>query len=936
MHHKKKLTDINHDDDDRPGVAMFEKLFSTNPLPSSLKERSLSHKTSLSSAERKTQAVDGAPSRSPARENHQGQFGSTSLPEYEDEVDEISILGIDLPDFSFESRHRHRTPDGYVDDISMKMESPGNLSIERLLEEEDERHNNITVRKTSPQQIVFEKTLLPSQISNTAVDDFLHEKPPEEETLWAPQQAADGGDDQAHDGKVDFRDQDQVLGDPSPSTRDPSPIPQPPSTPRNLHQHLPYADAEYINTPARPMEDLQYLFDLPDPTPDPETLPQEAAKDIRVRTPCSPSSNVRFLPNSEKTELVQIKQTLAVPQPADELSFATTVADMTIEQDDTLGIDPEPREQSPKRLSNISAATTPHIADRTSMPIVSTPKSSRTLGRVMKIDDVSQKKLGSAIRMGKAVGQSPRSAQGRGTERPLILSTTTFSLVTPQNVRREFVSATEPVARVTRPVTPPTRNRKSMDIPLSRPDPSIELWENPSPIIRLIASRSVSPELPPPKVTETPPARLRQKMDIPERADQSSTEIWHEPHPHPHRRPRRTLLSPDPRRGTLRTSAMLVVESPQGLGIEDFSMTPARAQEDPRTLPKIPKLDFSALSSLKPSKSTTVGDNDDYLPSRSKDENLFAQTDDTSMDVLQKIDDMDVASHRRRQMSALATPRSSKLRHLARRLAEDREAELSNVDVIALASPELTPRSSRRKQLSDDISLDFSETPALDAAGFDEDWRTSAPQDVSLGEHEMQTAQQGLDQLNDDGTVLAEELRSPTPDPISTPVFTLRRNPREPLPGSAPGDLTEVNGKARHRLIQASMEDEPVHMVEKLAVFGVLPQVLPRSKRERKRPAEYWKVQDHKPKCEPSANVAVLPTYVNKRKRVESTQGESDFAQQPLKRSRIVDTEAKRHEPVLLPPVSRRTVHKASDPKVTARQQTTRKIARIHNFEDSD
>lgn len=828
-------------DEDRPGVVMFDRLFSITPLP-------LMHGHSEG-----IQQSEGARKRSdtPSLENsnavNEKHAHSTFTEENDikDEIDEISILGVDMPLAISGSEPRYETPVRYLDDSSIKLESPAVLSTGKLLED-NERQNRPHTTRSSPRQSM-RKGMAAPEAPHTPFFG-LREKSIdlEQATVLLPSNSPDAVlSESATNLVVQPREMNEITRPvqvpPAPSSIDIQPelLRTPP---RRQHRFLPYADDDVINTPARPVEELQYLLDLPVATP-----PRRRSE----------TSNKKLIPRSNHAHT---RGESPGNSPPCIKSTKGCIRDLNPITTDYRASSSELPGKIRDSISTVNTST-PASVVRTRSESISTPRAGQQLIRVLNLEETHQKKLGSAIRLGQNSDKSPKSiSEVRGLQRPLILPTVAFDISTPQNRASAMPSATDSFVGGPRPETPPTKKRRTMDIPLSRSNPSIELWENPSPVIRLPSSRSPSPDLEVDVLAlesaKTPPMKLRKTMDIPIRDDDATTEMWREGEAQP-RRPRRTLLSPSPRayRKSTKFTQMLVAESPQALESVEVFTPPPQIRFNGKPFPRISKLDFGAA--LRRAKSIQSLESISQVGEAYEKPDVLRQSYQYSTEM----SDVVPASM---STGSPDSPRRSTSRELAGSPGFGQHIANNHVEADGCSGSleEETPRTMRRKQLSDDISLDFDQSPAPHGAIHVCAPYLDSPMSI-VAEFDDATAPAPPFQAE---ASLSDEERSQTPKPIATPILTLTRKTRVASTPTVSHKKKEHKSQQRRASSTSRSRRESASLLESLTVFGVVPPVLPRATRERKRPAEYWKAPDRTPVKNESAEV----TQVAKRKHFET------------------------------------------------------------------
>ncbi|CCG83702.1 protein of unknown function [Taphrina deformans PYCC 5710] len=810
---------------ERPSAAMFDRLFTTTPLPKSLRARLPAEPASQSPKIAKQSTPTSTPRlQTGGLSPDDLELATSTFSQFGDDIDEISLLGLAAIEHA-DSRNRRKSPVSFLDDISMKMESPGNFSIDKLLEDHEPEFTG---------HILDTPTLLKQ--SPRTMDDSVNGILDELMTAVADTQAA-LGDEQSEDILPhDFTMPEVVQSSKQAQDRTHGVIQSPvqgglESDPDTGLKQMPYATLEYINTPARPMEENKCMEYMLQSTPKP------------TATIHNPHSVQRTPPHKELAFVDSLQppaQLTGTIDPQGE-SFASTT------------IDAENDHEDPFAVHKGSTNTDFRLATSTPMTNVALHAFDRRLKEPGNV-------LGSAIRLESSQGTWP-PGQDHTFEEQLrdARKTATFKLSTPIISRIDKlhkVGCSEPRLKASKPTTPPPRKRYSMDIPLSRSGVTIELWENHDSVVR--QRRSVSPALDVTLGTDvkTPPPKNRVAMDVPLSRGQTPEEVWRAGEADSRRR--RVLLTPEPRRRTSSSLNLMVDESPQC----NNSIEPAESSSVDSLrmgLPKMPKLDFGreVRHARTLSEPTDVPILLPPLQDSDEQDNVVVVDDDESESPEQQnVVDTEVATtgleaqppqhmvrtQRRSLTGQHFTPQSSKLRLLARHLEDDKETrpESESLSIEQAATESLTPKSLRRKQLSDDINLDFaSETKPQFSHPEDE-----SAESIHGSEKE---AEEVASSRETDTFVATEKATGRGQVGIATPVFTLKR--KRPM-NETPLAMPETSISALPSVAKPLGKTKANHRnglkapkVTKLATFGILPEVLPRSRRERKKPAEFWKIQ---------------------------------------------------------------------------------------------
>lgn len=942
---------VTREGDDRPGAAMFDRLFSSLPLSST---KTTTQVKSESDEEPNEEPFPSASYRAIEAERSLSRsvFPSGGLPDYDGDADEISILGVE----STPDPVRHRlTPDRSFDEVSMKMESPANLSIGKLFDEFEE--TSVKVSPSSIRAASLHSTgedvagvldSIVDQVTEVAGDVAVL---PEDEP--AIEQLADVADPEqsiaptstphetTHKMTAEFHDSEaQVIS----------------HTPDKLHEHLPFAGVDFFNTPARPIEDVNshelhistLIMSKAPSTPKRSPLYKE---DAFVDSPITP----------DRAAVVAAAVMDIEPNvPLADDSFASTLVDFAndpaivpVRPKKNQGGGSTSEDADPDR-SMIDSAN----GDVTPAPIGSSPHTQDNQEETRSEQSRrSPQQLESAIKLQQSSHEFRVDECQIDQDRPLIVRASTLTLSSPRETRQEATPASFTPKPDLRPTTPHSSQRRYMDIPLSRQDPTIELWQNPNSILRPPRNRSPSPNLEQLEGRQTPPPRARQSMDVPLSRSDEPEEIWHAAGPNAQRRPRRTLLSPEPRSRSRHSSQLMVEESPKiqqspQAGEASSSERATTTTTTSTGMPVIPKLDFGTGLKVVHARSLSEDDDIAVQPEEHASPNNFILMEEV---VRGETSSPESVSRRQKiHSSAHATPRVSKLRRLARTLEQSLDRHLSpQEDEIEPTSPEMTPRTARRKELSDDIVLDFTETNEQQEQG------TGLGQDEGQeGENEQEVTEE------QHGTVDTNPAEAVTPEPemetkvepltstIATPVFTLKR---KRAGGSTPAGTESENGPAsddrrsRKRGTRRTSRAE-----ENLATFGIVPEVLSRTRRERKKPTEYWKIsmtatrepevkdssvketriEQAKPGSKPVKNK--LPTADRK----SPSLSPPPPAVESQTNSKVAKNKRKKRPSDIIGPVSSR--HKIVAPSWATNKTkektgtTATKQAKVYNFEDSE
>lgn len=469
-----------------------------------------------------------------------------------------------------------------------------------------------------------------------------------------------------------------------------------------------------------------------------------------------------------------------------------------------------------------------------------------------------------------------------------------------RDIVRAEVERRASVAAMPPPSTPPSAPRIAMDIPLSRDRLALETFPGEQ---HLLTRQTLSSPAPAPGLTlqrpTTPPSASRIAMDIPLSRSSEAFESWADKAPQASAAPPRSILkSPPERQGKSRaipatdsriSTRRIPVEELGQRRRARFSLDGAlRGSQVNDELAKSPrKRAAPRMADLQTQ--DEVPASEDSLPEDDLDAEPVVESPIRAIETPpstrrrgRKTATPKSASPQK-SFKVVATPRSSKLRALSQFLAKERApsprlpvVEDEPEDEAALEAPQLTPGAQLRRDLSDDVDLDDLVTPSKSA-------RSSASKRAPAA-----TTPPSTRSTRSGGSrTRSQRLRG---DAVATPVFSLRPRSKPveaEVPSSPPApplDLGLGNDDAMQEVEPDQYEDDdepaaaldydepiddspsspaeiaPVPMrrpatarrpsrshtpsasriLEQLKTFGKTPEKLPRSRRTRHKPGQWW------------------------------------------------------------------------------------------------